>query len=50
VTSPPQRPERPEPVPTGRVVTWLVIAALLILGLVLYFRYGRDVGPALGLM
>jgi hypothetical protein len=39
---------RPDRVPMRRVVLWLLIAAAIVVGLVFYFRFGRDVSPVLG--
>jgi hypothetical protein len=32
-------------VPIGRVIPWVILVVLLIVGLVLYFQYGADVTP-----
>jgi hypothetical protein len=37
----------PDRVPIGRVIPWVVLVALLIAGVVLYFRYGTQVTPLL---
>jgi hypothetical protein len=34
-------------VPIGRVIPWVVLVVLLIVGLVLYFRYGSQATPLL---
>ena len=34
-------------VPKMRVVFWILSAAIIIVGLVFYFRYGTQVAPAL---
>lgn len=46
MTSP--TPQRPNGVPTGRILTWTIVALLVLIGVYLYFRYGRDVAPVLG--
>jgi hypothetical protein len=39
---------RPQRVPTRRIVLWLLVAVAIVVGLVFYFRFGRDVSPVLG--
>ena len=34
-------------VPKMRIVFWLLSAAIIIVGLVFYFRYGTEIAPAL---
>jgi hypothetical protein len=34
--------------PTGRILAWLAVGALVLLGLVLYFIYSRRLSPLLG--
>lgn len=43
-------PDRSSPgrVPLRRVALWLLIAAVLIAGLVFFFRYADSVSPVLG--
>jgi disulfide bond formation protein DsbB len=36
-----------ERVPIGRVIPWVVLVVLLIVGLALYFQYGAKVTPLL---
>ncbi|HXQ27827.1 MAG TPA: hypothetical protein VN848_01045 [Gemmatimonadales bacterium] len=38
-------PDDANALPLGRLVRWTVIALLLLLGLVLYFRTGLQVAP-----
>jgi hypothetical protein len=40
MTSP--EPSRPERGSAGRVVIWLIAGLLLVIGLYLYFRFGRE--------
>lgn len=40
MTSP--EPSRPERGSAGRVVIWLIAGLLLVVGLYLYFRFGRE--------
>lgn len=40
MTSP--EPSRPERGYAGRAVIWLIAAVLLLIGLYLYFRFGRE--------
>jgi hypothetical protein len=35
-------PSRPERGSVGRAVIWLIAALLLVIGLYLYFRFGRE--------
>lgn len=35
-------------VPLRRVAMWLLVATALVVGIVLFFRFGRDVSPLLG--
>lgn len=43
----PDHPSAPERIPPTRVVTWLLIAVALIVGVALYFRYAPRVAPLL---
>jgi hypothetical protein len=42
--SPPQQPPE-EPVSLSRLLIWGAIAVVLVLGIWLYVRYGREVAP-----
>lgn len=44
MTTPPNPPPDDE-VPLSRLLLWGAIALVLLLGLWLYVRYGRDVAP-----
>ena len=44
MTKPPNPPPDDE-VPFSRLLIWVAIALVLILGLWLYVRFGRDVSP-----
>ena len=44
MTMPPQQPPE-EPVPITRLLIWGAIAVVLILGIWLYVRFGREVAP-----
>ena len=41
----PQNPPPDDEVPFSRLLIWVAIALVLILGLWLYVRFGRDVAP-----
>jgi hypothetical protein len=43
--TPPRAPE--ERVPIRRSVLWSIVAVVLVLGVVLYFMFGRSVQPLL---
>ncbi|NUO63535.1 MAG: hypothetical protein HOQ11_15130 [Gemmatimonadaceae bacterium] len=44
MTTPQQQPPE-EPVPFSRLLIWGAIAVVLIIGIWLYVRYGREVAP-----
>ena len=44
MTTPQQQPPE-EPVPLSRLLIWGAIAVVLIIGIWLYVRYGREVAP-----
>jgi hypothetical protein len=46
MTSP--SPSEPPRVPLMRIVGWSAVAVVLLLGLILYFRYAGSVRPLLG--
>jgi hypothetical protein len=31
-----------------RLVLWLLVAAVIVVGLVFYFRFGQEISPVLG--
>ncbi len=37
----------PEVIPAARVVPWAAVGVLILLGLILYFRYGSRMTPLL---
>jgi hypothetical protein len=37
-----------EPVPIRRVLLWSIVAALIVVGIVLYFRFERQLTPIVG--
>ena len=38
----------PERVPAGRLALWGVLVAIVLLGIYLYFRHGREITPLMG--
>ena len=47
MTTPPNPPPDDE-VPLSRLALWAALAVVLLLGLWLYVRFGRDVTPIIG--
>ena len=43
-----ETPSDSESVPLGRALVWTFIGAVLVLGLVLYFKYERLIAPLVG--
>lgn len=41
----PQTPPPDDDVPLGRMLVWITIGVILVLGLWLFMRYGREVAP-----
>jgi len=41
----PQMPPPDDDVPIGRMLVWITIGVILVLGLWLFMRYGREVAP-----
>jgi len=48
VTAPPPRDR--DRIPRGRMALWALFAALILLGIYLYFRHARGITPLLGLV
>ena len=42
-------PRDSERVPAGRLALWVVLVAVILLGIYLYFRHGRAITPLMGL-
>jgi hypothetical protein len=43
-------PPEPEGVPFGRLAVWIVLAAVLLVGVYLYYRYESNITPLIGRM
>jgi len=41
-------PSNGDRVPLGRIVAWVAVGILVVIGLVLYFIYSRRLSPLLG--
>jgi hypothetical protein len=37
-----------EPVPLRRVLLWALVGAAIVVGIVLYFKYERQIAPLIG--
>lgn len=37
-------------IPLRRIIMWIVVALAILLGLVLFFRFGSRVAPIIGLL
>lgn len=44
----PDTPTDPDAVPLRRVILWIIVAAALVVGVVLYFKYERLLVPLVG--
>ena len=44
----PQRTADDETIPLRRVLVWSAVALSIVVGLVLYFKFGRQVTPLIG--
>jgi LPS O-antigen subunit length determinant protein (WzzB/FepE family) len=44
----PETPTHSDAVPLRRVILWIVVGAVLVVGLVLYFKFERLLPPLVG--